>query len=185
MKETDVSHQIPSLCTTCHKDSISACNTCHGNGNNPAPPDALDGSVSKSYIGVGAHQIHVAENEFTDAFKCHDCHEQPCAGHYDTAPPAEVCFSAIAKSGIWDRTSMRCSNILCHGDSLGGTKLSNLAWNTVNTAAIKCGDCHSLPPEKTLSGDFHPALKECVQCHSDVVDSKQRIISKEKHIRGL
>jgi predicted CxxxxCH...CXXCH cytochrome family protein len=41
------------------------CDHCHGSGDNLAPPPDLLGNTDVSFIGVGAHQIHVTGGQFS------------------------------------------------------------------------------------------------------------------------
>ncbi|MBN2356476.1 hypothetical protein JXO59_10205, partial [candidate division KSB1 bacterium] len=106
-------------CYTCHADENGpeACNTCHGNQDNAAPPEDLSGQISRTSLGVGAHQFHLDKGA-----RCSTCHQMPAsfedASHIDASPQAEV-NTALA----WQRTTGLCTTG-CHSDT---TK--NYVWN--------------------------------------------------------
>ena len=54
-------------CLTCHDqpDGPEACQTCHGDAENSAPPRGLLGQTSTSEIVVGAHQAHLRTSDLT------------------------------------------------------------------------------------------------------------------------
>ncbi len=98
-----------SSCYTCHpgKGGPEACNVCHGSSENPAPPQDLYDHTDISYMGVGAHQVHVQKDD-----NCSLCHNTPQsvadAGHIDRTPHAEV-----NENRGWDRKSATCAHA-CH-----------------------------------------------------------------------
>jgi hypothetical protein len=100
---------VKKSCLACHTKTggPEACNVCHGNENNYAPPKDLQGHMEQSYMGVGRHQTHV--NSFKN---CTVCHVMPATfadpAHIDGTPNAEV--NANLK---WDRTTGTCTAI-CH-----------------------------------------------------------------------
>ena len=63
-------------CTSagCHSnpDGPEACNTCHGNEINAAPPEDLYGNTGTTIVGVGAHQSHLMDTTWTTAYQ-NDC----------------------------------------------------------------------------------------------------------------
>jgi len=182
-------HARPGSCMNCHKDSPRACNTCHGNERNPAPPRSVEGKTARTYIGVGAHQSHTQANEFNRGFLCTTCHSEPAAGHYDTPLPAEVAFGPAATGygkfkPTWDRDAGTCANVMCHGWNPKESRLMTVKWNSPKPVLVKCGDCHGLPPEKTADGKPHAQDKRCVFCHKAVVDDNMRIIDPALHING-
>lgn len=91
-------------CTSCHpgENGPESCATCHGSLKNPAPPEDLQGHVSTSSMGVGAHQLHV------DGYgRCDICHLVPASvsdpDHIDQSEHAEV----LAKRN-WNRATGTC-----------------------------------------------------------------------------
>ncbi|GBD94891.1 hypothetical protein BMS3Abin05_02507 [bacterium BMS3Abin05] len=98
-------------CLDCHTrpGGPEACNTCHGNEKNNAPPRDLAGDLYYTAIGVGAHQTMLAAG-----VSCSTCHVVPdsvyAPGHIDTTRAAEV------KPNLgWDPVTATCSNAGCHG----------------------------------------------------------------------
>jgi len=193
-----------SSCYTCHNGpgGPEACNTCHGNLVNSAPPRDLSNNFSTSARGVGAHQSHVKEGKISLGFDCNECHIKPSVlrspGHLDGSNGAEVIFqdSSLARhktpSGIgeyivpnpvYSFDNLTCSNTYCHGYFRNGN-MSNLPrWNVVDGSQASCGTCHGLPPSGT-----HPSVSStsCANaCHSDVVGlsgGKLYIKDKSKHV---
>ncbi len=185
----DMPHQRPVSCMNCHKESPKACNTCHGNKRNPAPPRSVLGKTSRTYIGVGAHQSHTQANPFNRGFLCTQCHAEPAAGHYDTPLPAEVSFGPAATGyGLfkpkWDRKKGTCANVMCHGWDPAESRLMQAKWNSPTPMHVKCGDCHGLPPKKTPDGKPHAQDRQCASCHKAVVDDNLHIIDPALHING-
>ena len=195
-------------CLTCHTqdDGPEACNTCHGNALNSAPPKDLADNSSTDMISVGAHQAHLIDTTYATSFvnNCTYCHIEPQnlmdAGHIDNVPlPAEVHFSLFASdssenSTEWDHNSATCSDVYCHGafsfskdesdndfayaDSVIVGNNPTMIWNSVGTGQDDCGTCHDLPPKG------HIAVSSCNGCHPRVVDANYNIIDKQLHING-
>lgn len=195
-----------SSCYTCHNapGGPEACNTCHGNLLNPAPPRDLNNNFSTSARGVGAHQVHVRGGEFSVGFDCNECHIKPAtlrdSGHLDGSNGAEVIFqdSSLARhktpSGIgeyivpnpvYSSNDVTCSNTYCHGYFRNGNINNSPRWTVVDGSQAACGTCHGLPPSGT-----HPSVSStsCANaCHNDVVglrDGKLYIKDKTKHVNG-
>jgi len=205
-------------CTTCHPDTINAvgeiidiskhangiievagnlaCNACHGNSSNAAPPTDTSGSSDINSRGVGVHQSHVKATALHAAFDCDVCHVKPTKltdpGHIDSDLPAEVIFGDLAKgnlrspqanmSPVYDASSQTCSSVYCHTLEDGGLPVQN--WVVPTT--LVCGSCHGLPPSKTLGGTTHPSssLAGCTACHGSTVNSAGEIIDVSKHLNG-
>jgi len=98
-------------CLDCHTrpGGPEACNTCHGNEKNNAPPRDLAGHLEYTYLGVGAHQTML-----NAGVSCNACHVVPDSvyqkGHIDSTPYAEV------NSNLgWNHDTKTCSNASCHG----------------------------------------------------------------------
>ncbi len=98
-------------CLECHTrpGGPEACNTCHGNEQNNAPPRDLAGHLESTYLGVGAHQTML-----NAGVTCQTCHIVPdsvyAAGHLDATPYAEV-----NPNLGWNHDTGTCSNVSCHG----------------------------------------------------------------------
>lgn len=195
-------------CLICHTqtDGPEACNTCHGNTNNHAPPKDLSDNLNTTAIGVGAHQPHLIDTTWTTAYQqdCSLCHNEPSSlsdlGHIDNSPlPADLIFSLTASdSGVsnpnWDHSSATCSNVYCHGtfefikDSSANSwgyddqfiqgNDPTMIWTLVGSGQDSCGSCHNLPPQG------HIEASTCDGCHPRVVDSDFNIINKKLHING-
>ncbi|NOZ00930.1 MAG: CxxxxCH/CxxCH domain-containing protein, partial [Deltaproteobacteria bacterium] len=164
------------------------CGSCHGSGENAAPPVSLSGSSETSDIGVGAHQSHVRDGKLRKAVACTECHVLPdqvnSDGHIDP-PPAEVRFGPLAGTGglepEWDRGSEACSNTWCHGASLAGGGNKAPVWTEVGTGQTACGTCHGSPPPAP-----HPQVDECHSCHSGTVRVDGSIdVAAGRHIDGV
>jgi len=98
-------------CSKCHtgEDGPEACHVCHGSSKNSAPPEDLNNNTAPSFIGVGAHQLHV------DLYNsCDYCHVEPVSfddpNHIDDTPHAEV-----KEAWNWNRDTATCEAI-CHKD---------------------------------------------------------------------
>ncbi|MCB0267941.1 MAG: hypothetical protein KDH95_07225, partial [Calditrichaeota bacterium] len=64
-------------CLTCHQTAggPEACNLCHGNSENAAPPSDLYGNMANTDKAVGAHQAHLTGDTWsTFANQCMNCH---------------------------------------------------------------------------------------------------------------
>jgi len=170
---------ITSLCATCDNDPLADglpgeinCSSCHGSGDNPAPD-------------VGAHKAHTGKSVWHAQIGCTECHLVPKAvddkGHMDTPAPAEIKWGSLASSDSaspeYDFKSGLCTNVYCHGSTLGGSG-AEPAWEDTGTA--QCGSCHMIPP-----GQGHPSSDNCGACHGCVAENAQ--IRKDNaylHING-
>lgn len=160
-----------------------ACNACHGNDKNNAPPHDLEGDTSTSAPGVGAHQAHLQGGANSRALACNECHVVPKKvtdpGHTGQ-PPAKLTFSGVAASNgrtpTFDPVTLTCSN-WCHSpDKPGG---SSPVW-TRQGGHLPCNGCHGLPPAPP-----HPQVPTCHKCHSAVVGTDDRtIINRALHVDG-
>ena len=203
-------------CLTCHTETNGpeACNTCHGNFNDPniiAPPRDTNGDTLTTNKGVGAHASHLYNNDYTDNVKCENCHDVPqtygAPGHVDSGLPAELNFKGLAVNGIaananYNNTATSCSNTYCHGNfefkkSDAEPENQNIftsdkivgsnktvVWTKVDETQAECGSCHGLPPEGHLGFGTLP-LSSCALCHKGVVNNLGQIINKKKHINGV
>jgi predicted CxxxxCH...CXXCH cytochrome family protein len=102
-------------------------------------------------------------------------------GHVDSLPPADVSFSAIAKTNganpTWTGTT--CTGSYCHGATLDGGKHTAPSWTTVDGTQIACDSCHGNPP-----GGTHPPSTDCASCHTAVINADGTFKAPELHING-
>ena len=202
-------------CLQCHTfpNGPEACNTCHGNFNDIdriAPPRDLNKDTLTTIPGVGAHMIHLYDNDLGSEIPCVTCHIVPQdvydPDHVDTDPPAEIVFSnvAIVNEGInaiYNYGQVSCSDTYCHGnfiftkdsapdslqfayqgDEIAGFNVS-VIWNQVDGTQAECGSCHGLPP----TGHIPVSANSCGRgaiCHPEVVDFNGNIKDPSKHING-
>jgi hypothetical protein len=196
-------------CLNCHTqpEGPEACNTCHGDFNDPAiiaPPQDTKNNTNTDSTGVGAHVAHLYQNDLGKQIPCSTCHIVPQnysdPGHVIDDPlPAEVIFSPlavhnIANSPMYNYSTATCSDTYCHGnfaflrDSstnqfayIDTAMLGNnreVIWDEVGIGQADCGTCHNLPPTGHLNNT------SCSGCHFGVVDADNNIIDPEKHING-
>ncbi|MFC2135917.1 CxxxxCH/CxxCH domain-containing protein [Bacteroidota bacterium] len=199
-------------CNTCHTNpgGPEACNTCHGDFSDPdriAPPADLDGNVTTTYQGVGAHDKHLYGIEIGELVGCYECHPSDIPagegnyvfGHID-GEPAEMEFGSFTNSGpsnaSYNISSAACSNTYCHGnfeftkadsdykwayaaDVIEGNSFAPV-WNIVDGTQAACGTCHGLAP----TGHIASELTECADCHIGIVDDAGNIIDNLKHLNG-
>ena len=188
-------------CRTCHTgaDGPEECNTCHGSPANTAPPRDLVGNVVKDSLGVGAHQIHVAETQVTNVYDCAACH--PNIVNFDDPDHiddgiAEIIFDELGTDGgrlspIWDRTNGTCSDVYCHGSfQLGNSgnirgNSDPVVWTEQVANPEACVFCHQLPPQGHFGQGQYNTPGSCAQCHGSVVNANGEIIDKSKHINRL
>jgi predicted CxxxxCH...CXXCH cytochrome family protein len=162
----------------------SGCGTCHGRGDDPAPPVDTQGNDASSFPGVGAHQAHLAPNSVGRVLACDECHVVPSAvdspGHVDGT--VQVVLSSIATSGDhsaarFDPATRTCTDTWCHGAASGGHAPSP-EWTSA--AALGCDSCHGDPPPAP-----HPQMTECARCHGAVVaDDGASIKDPARHVDG-
>jgi predicted CxxxxCH...CXXCH cytochrome family protein len=175
-------------CLTCHTQGPTACATCHGD-----------------LPTKGSHAWHLGGGPTKKGFACATCHLVPKAytdvGHIFLAdgsldpPPVEVTLGAIAaltpagevRTGppSYDPTTQACSNIYCHGATLGdgAATHTNPVWSAPGTGQADCGTCHGTPPDH--GNTSAPAgTTACVACHPSVVDKDRKIIGTDKHVNG-
>lgn len=162
------------------------CSSCHGESSDGAPPPALDGSTATTARGVGAHVAHLNPKGPARAVECVVCHVVPseddllAEGHIDSALPAEVMFSGLARaedaSPRWD--GERCGNTYCHGATLTGGNAQRPIWTQVDESQRQCDSCHGNPPPAP-----HPQWERCDRCHPDA-DAEGGIADASLHIDG-
>ncbi len=190
-------------CNTCHTghNGPQACNTCHGSSKNIAPPKDLDGNTTVSAPGVGLHQLHVADNEVTNTYRCSVCHVSISGfsdpNHLDsqTVGEADFDFNTLATdngrlSPTFDRATTTCSDVYCHGnfsfqagDSVITGNHQPVNWTDATANPDDCTFCHGLPPKGHINLGFNTP-GSCSQCHGLVVNADGKIIDKSRHING-
>jgi predicted CxxxxCH...CXXCH cytochrome family protein len=178
------------------------CNTCHGNGENAAPPVDTTGHSETTAPGVGAHQTHLlgghaaatsGGDPTARAVTCEACHLVPervtDSGHNDTALPAELTFAgqSLAHGATPAYDGTRCSNSYCHGamfvngDESGGS-LTTPAWTTVDGSQVGCTSCHGMPPPGPAGS--HVTLTTCHLCHLHV-NEDYTFNDPDLHVNGV
>ncbi len=179
------------------------CLYCHGGvGEWAGPFRDTRGHDAAAYRGVGAHQAHVTDARLASAIPCDTCHAVPESaedpGHMDSALPAEVAFSGLARergadpvlvnAGIPNApsdefASLRCDNVYCHGATLSGGRAKSPTWNgapEVLADFSSCDACHGDPPPLP-----HPTSRQCSDCHGDVVAPDGSIRDRARHVNGV
>jgi len=201
------SHPDRTDCATCHPTMNAAgdfnardrhidgildlvplnCTSCHGSGNDPAPPTDLAGNTATTNTGVGAHQSHLGSSPWRSTIACDDCHTVPqtviATGHFDTALPAELTWGPRAEldgaAPDWDGDS--CNGIYCHGATLNASGTHTTpTWTSVGTGEADCGTCHGAPPQT----NNHPNRTDCATCHP-TMDAAGGFLTPERHIDGI
>jgi len=196
-------------CTVCHnaEKGPEACNTCHGDMANAAPPKDLMDRTDTRFKTVGAHQPHLVGDTWSTFSQgdCKTCHITPAeltsAGHLDDSEGAEVIFNDLAdfdgkSNAHYDVLSGSCSDTYCHGgfefkksesaypwaytDSVMAGNNAKVEWQFVGLDQARCGSCHGLPPKGHIASE----LDNCAGCHGRVVDSELNIVNKFLHING-
>ncbi|TNF33297.1 MAG: CxxxxCH/CxxCH domain-containing protein [Deltaproteobacteria bacterium] len=180
-------------CATCHAaasaDWTTDCTFCHGGADNDtgAPPEAIDGTLERSFLGVGAHSAHVVDTATHAAFACTTCHPALpdsvfSAGHIDGDGVAENAFAGIAAATSFDLTAATCSTVYCHGNGQGDN--GSAVWTS--TTAMTCSSCH--PTTGTgMSGEHRKHIShnvKCSSCHADVASGSSSIIDVDLHVNG-
>lgn len=160
-------------CLTCHTQTggPEACNTCHGVFANPnyiAPPNDLEDNSDKSARGVGAHYVHVYENQKSTNIGCFECHAETTGDdlfvhEHVGPPPSKMEFGSFTypdSLGLipaWNE-DLTCSNTYCHGAFIFNKSASNNqwaytgdaiegniyapTWNSTTETEGQCGTCH-------------------------------------------
>lgn len=133
---------------------------CHGTTDSPAPPPDTEGNTDSSFVGVGAHEHHLAGGPGFPPVGCGTCHTVPATaddpGH-QVDDPGDDAFSGIATRGGRNPTwvSGTCSDTYCHAQA--GAALPTPTWTG---GPVGCGDCHATPPPPP-----HPSSAACAGCH--------------------
>jgi predicted CxxxxCH...CXXCH cytochrome family protein len=156
-------------CRECHTGAAGPenCSTCHGSPTSVAPPSDLNGNMSRSAPGVGAHQIHLRGSSLSGTLLCTQCHTTPGGvydpGHISGTNRASVHFNeALANtvtnepgtqdydaqlptyhpSTSYDGNTLKCSNAYCHGNFKNGNQSVSPTWNDTTGTQAACGTCH-------------------------------------------
>jgi hypothetical protein len=145
-------------------DVNQACNACHGNATNNAPPRDTLGNTATTARGVGAHQAHlVTGSSWHRDIPCADCHVVPShvedPGHLGPLPAGLTWGPTAGASGVSPSWNGVTCTVACHGASMdAGLPI----WTQVGAGQAACGTCHGVPPPAP-----HPAatLSTCVTCH--------------------
>ena len=167
-------------CYACHSEGPTGCSTCH-----------QEKKLS------GAHTVHRVAPSTASPTACQECHTVPAdwraANHVFLADggedksPAEVRFGSRAAADVhpqgrsapptWDGAG--CSNVACHGDTLGDSTVHDrtFVWQApAETTA--CVRCHGAPPST------HPHERQCVECHEQVVNAAGALVQPLLHINA-
>jgi predicted CxxxxCH...CXXCH cytochrome family protein len=161
------------------------CTSCHGSGDDPAPPKDTLGNELVSALGVGAHQAHLLGGANSRALSCSECHVVPesaeATGHADPLP-AEVAFTGVALGQghvpSWNRDSASCADSFCHAPSPLSTAPLPI-WT--QPGPLPCNGCHATPPPAP-----HPQLDDCSRCHGEVVaEDDVSMLDRTRHVDGV
>src|ERR1035437_8726071 len=161
-------------CKNCHTQEAGplACNTCHGNFEDPtriAPPRDINGNSSTGLVTVGAHASHLYENDFA-IVECENCHKVPNSvnikDHFNPDPQAKIvildslAIHGIASNAAFDVNTGTCSNTYCHGNfefnksdapivrqfAYSSEKMTGnnntVKWTLLDGSQAPCGSCH-------------------------------------------
>ena len=174
-------------CESCHPGFRQDCTFCHGGTDNQtgAPPEDVEGNTSTDALGVGAHTSHVnGDGSWHLAMDCADCHEIPgdalTEGHING--DAALTFGDFSTGDgelvpEWDSGS--CSNVYCHGGTLGGGTVPSPTWTEVGQGQVACGSCHGTPPPVP-----HAASDQCENCHGEMIGAGMVFKDPSLHIDG-
>jgi len=156
---------------------------------NDAEVDAGDEGCGMCHSAEGTGETHVAhtgmEGLFGGGYACEDCHLVPddwfVPGHINGTVEVVFAEGSLAKAGgsqpEWDGN--RCTNVYCHGATLGGGTYTDPVWDDPNLPdGVGCGDCHGVPPLQP-----HPASGACSQCHEAAYTDG--VLDKSVHINGV
>jgi predicted CxxxxCH...CXXCH cytochrome family protein len=199
---------IAPSCNACHAaagwaDWQQSCSFCHGRKDvaakagydfalHPdwaAPPDDVKGRLTGlPSAAAGAHQAHVAPNEFRSPIACSECHLVPATAIHTLNQSLDLPFGPLSRSGgavpLWEASTLTCSANYCHGnfnyDGVQG-KAASLSWTGSLTG---CTTCHEMPPTgHAYSSNPDPA--SCAGCHGGTVNGDGTIdVAGGLHING-
>lgn len=192
-------------CFKCHtsEQGPEECTTCHGGEGHVNPPKDLHGDTLESIGGVGMHMSHLFRTDFAQPVECIQCHAAVNSftdtTHFGAAPTGEatMTFGPLARHidthGVtpnpsFDRNTLYCSNVYCHGKFFGGNQNNTPKWN--DDATVFCGTCHGDPAtENPNPAPSYPHISyydgKCYWCHSSMIDSTMTIIHPERHVNGV
>jgi predicted CxxxxCH...CXXCH cytochrome family protein len=194
------------------------CEKCHGYRSSGWT--ALNGATAATDAKVGAHFNHISSagtKKYSAPLSCVECHASSialtadsvtAAGHFDTAGPAELVFSTLAKTGSQvpaynSPAAGRCATTYCHGASLSSNSVIPTSWiaaptwgtsfltgtaGTVGNGSTTpgtgdCSTCHGYPPMTTTHNNVQAT--NCVTCHTHVNPSGTGFTDASKHINGV
>jgi len=170
------------------------CDACHGGGGSAAPPPDHNGLTDPTLPSVGAHVAHLFGKLYTKGgITCESCHVLPTTvdqpGHLFGTLQSLTFPSGLASwqnsVPVFDKKTMTCSNIYCHGATLPGGKATSPIWNKPGLA---CDACHATStPGLGAHPDLDPVLgtKQCNQCHKGTVKADGTIdTSTGFHVNG-
>jgi len=195
-------HYLGSDCIKCHPHNQAfkpSCGGCHGNPPVVDAPQAGDGLVlppgNTGSVTSGAHGRHklVVTN-----FKCETCHYNGTPALHDDGSvtigfvkiPTDRAGFGNESRGDYDGQSgvsynsghantsvsavgtKQCSNIYCHGYTIGGGNNMNPAWD----GTVVCGDCHKATAAAMATGALGSHQRHagnavgqlnvtCTECH--------------------
>jgi predicted CxxxxCH...CXXCH cytochrome family protein len=154
-----------------------------------APPDDVNGRLTGTNgAATGAHQAHVAPNEFRNPIACSECHEVPTTAIHTLNHSLDLPFGPLSKSQgaepTWDAKTLTCGSNYCHGNfNFNGVlgKAASLTWGGSLTG---CTTCHDMPPAgHAYSSSADP--KSCSGCHGGTVNGDGTInVADGLHING-
>jgi predicted CxxxxCH...CXXCH cytochrome family protein len=189
-------------CATCHDtlaggaDWTTSCAGCHGSSASVAPPKDLHGNTATTFVGVGAHQSHLAGTHGVAApLDCDSCHPIPSTvlqrphadgtvdvTGYTGSDPALL--AAVTAPG-WGTASNSCGTSYCHGATLGGGTAMKPVWTRVDGTQAACGSCHGLPPTHHMTLTAPGTAATCSTCHPATVRPDGSIdVAGGKHLNG-
>ena len=141
---------------------VLTCTSCHGEGDESAPPLDTLWRRDTALPTVGAHRYHVRSSPVFRTGLCTNCHVVPdtidAPGHIDESP-AELVWGEIPTTDgvVADYDGSTCS-VYCHGVTLPGGEVTEPDWTGGHQAY--CGACHGVPPPEP-----HPVVDTCAGCH--------------------
>jgi predicted CxxxxCH...CXXCH cytochrome family protein len=147
-------------CTTCHGDPRRI-----GVASSSAPPRDTHGNTLTSFVGVGAHGIHLDGGPASKGVSCTECHPVPDASVKQGAHQNGLVdlqwgpLSSTSTVASWNAAAATCTNY-CHGATLKGGADPSPVWTTVDGTQTTCGSCHGNPPPKP-----HVQRTDCGTCH--------------------
>jgi predicted CxxxxCH...CXXCH cytochrome family protein len=156
------------------------CNSCHGSATSNAPPSGTLGETETNTRAVGAHQLHLTGGALRQALACGECHLEPTdVRHADGE--VGITFGPLATADLspasYDRETMTCSGVYCHGAILRGNGANIAPVWTGGQGEVVCGSCHTTPPPEP-----HPHTSECQNCHPGYTTTS---VNLELHVNGV